>query len=472
MTAAVCLTPLGAAQASLLVTSYQDGLQATEAQFQSGSFDLIQNNVYQRQDYSRVVTQIVLQIGLQNLPVNGERWGARVFEVTTNELGGEIFWVYDGPSDCFRDIDGDAVACGIKNIPFFDINSPDYNPDYVRRYRFGAYFFVQCTPRVSSFTGLDLEYKTVGFHDATELGTYTYKPTEYVPSVYAISYSRGILRPTLPGATAEKTDVRVLVSDNLGCLIAVRDVKTTLTNTVTPQTGGHTHFTNPNEPGTGKYTAQTAWGGTVKDLVPDKKVAIEDGLTDMYGLFQAGYTAGDLSVEETITIETRNREDISGEVAQAANNLVIRLPGLVPLPIQGPGYFVVKSDHHDFHHVYAKREVRDKLAGLPAAFAAEVKKSLGSKAPAVLPNLAFTGMSLVGGGLFDYRATRKQPHRSHRTGIDADLDHDFSVADKTLWQYLARAIRKRQGFVMDITEERPEYESATHWHLRYLEQGE
>jgi len=91
MTAAVCLTPLGAAQASLLVTSYQDGLQATEAQFQSGSFDLIQNNVYQRQDYSRVVTQIVLQIGLQNLPVNGERWGARVFEVTTNELGSEIF---------------------------------------------------------------------------------------------------------------------------------------------------------------------------------------------------------------------------------------------------------------------------------------------------------------------------------------------------------------------------------------------
>jgi len=300
-----------------------------------------------------------------------------------------------------------------------------------------------------------------------------------VPMVFATGYSRGILEPTLPGRTpADKTDVLVLVSDNLGCLIAVRDVKTTLTNTVTPQTGGHTHFTNPSEPGTGKYTAQTAWGGTVKTLnVAGKMVTpvIEDGLTDMNGLFQAGYTAGDLSVEETITIEPRNREDISGETTQAANNLIIRLPGLAPLPLLGPGYQINGTTNHGFNNNYMQSDMgRRLIRGLPVEFAEFVTKSVGC--PVTIHTQFYTAMNLPGGGLYDIGPSpdcvakgggpckfRQTPHVTHRNGRNADL-RIKNIPRGLMRRDLIRAIADQQ-LNMPVKRESPENANATHWHL-------
>lgn len=464
-TAAICLIPLRAAQASLLVASYKDGLQATQAQFLSSSYDLIQSNIYQRQDYEYVAAEIVMRIGPQNPPAHGERWGVRLFEVTTNQLLEELFWVYDGFSGCVYNFYGNAVSCGIKDDPF-----------YVQR--FVTYWPVQCTPRVNSTTGQDYEYKTVGFHDAVDLATYTYKPTEYVPMVYATDYSKGILVPTLPGKSAEKTDVRVVVSDNLGCLAAVRDVKTTLTNTVAPQTGGHTHFTNPNEPGTGTYTAQTPWNGTVKTLnVAGKTVTpvIENGLTDMNGLFQAGYAAGDLSVEETITIKTMNRENKSGAVAQAEQNLIIRLPGLAPLPLQGPGYQINGTTNHGFNNNYMQPDMgRRLIRALPVTFANFVTKTAGGR-PVTIPDLVYTAMNLPGGGLYDIGPSsdcktrarqpcefRKPPHATHRNGRNADLR--IKNIPRQLRADLIEAIA-RSGLTTPYKPESPDNLNATHWHL-------
>lgn len=468
VTAAACmLAPLHAAQASLLVASYKDGLQATQAQFPSASYDPIQNNIYQRQDYYYVAAEIIMQIGPQNLPAHGERWGARWFEVTTNTLLDELYWVYDGFSDCVYNSRGRVVSCGINT------------PGYVQR--FVVYFNAQCYPRVNNDTGQDYEYKTVGFHDAGDLTTYAYKPTEFVPMVYATGYSKGILLPTLPPSTsADKTDVRVVVSDNLGCEQAVMNVKTTLTNTITPQTGGHTHFTNLNEPGTGTYTAQTPWNGTVETLTVAGKTVkptIKDGLTDMGGLFQAGYAAGDLGVEETITIKTMNRENKSGEVAQAEQNLIIRLPGLAPLPLQGPGYQINGTTNHGFNNNYMQPDMgRRLIRALPVTFADRVRQRARGL-PVTIPPLVYTAMNLPGGGLFDIgpapdcrvRVTRKPcefrkpPHNTHRDGRNADLR--IKNIPVRMRSDLIKAITRDQSITMPFRDESPANPDATHWHL-------
>lgn len=436
-------------QASLLVASSKDGLQATFEQVPLAAYDLIESNIHQRQDYDLVGAEIIMRTGPNNRPVHGERWGVKFFEVTTNTLLSDLFWVYDSFSDCIYNTYGSVSACGLKTNPFYK--------------RYVAYLYARCYPRVNNETGQDYEYKTVVSHDVADLSTYNYKPTEFVPRVnnnvdYAIA-----LQPHIPGVQpAQTTPIHVIVEDDRGCGKLLRDVKVTLTNTIQAHSRGHEHFIG-NEPGDGRYAVVAPWDGTVKSFRPDNKTALEDGTTNKDGLFVTQYTSGELSVDETFVIETKNRENKPGKPLDKP--ILIRLPGLEALPAQGLGYVIVKSDHHGYHHVYVQPNVAGPILTLPEAFAEEVKKSLGPQAPATLPDLVFTGMSLSHGGLFDYRGTRRPPHNSHRHGIDADLDHD--LISSHLRDELAVAIRKRQKFTMSVPTERPEYPQATHWHLRH-----
>jgi hypothetical protein len=124
--------------------------------------------------------------------------------------------------------------------------------------------------------------------------------------------------------------------------------------------------------------------------------------------------------------------------------------GLNPLPA-GTGYeFIGGPDNvsrHPDHHM-VRAEVRDALQSAATAFAAEFPDG---------PLLGINDISLMWGGVFDIDGASdwRQPHCSHRRGIEIDL-RTSNLGDRLA--KLERILRERRFRI--LKEKQP-----PHWHL-------
>lgn len=90
-----------------------------------------------------------------------------------------------------------------------------------------------------------------------------------------------------------------------------------------------------------------------------------------------------------------------------------------------------------------------------------------------IPTLVYTATNLPGGGLFDIGPApdcggcqfRNTPHKSHRTGRDADL-RIRNIPAGLMRLNLIAAIAEMK-LTMPVLNESPANPNATHWHLRY-----
>lgn len=128
----------------------------------------------------------------------------------------------------------------------------------------------------------------------------------------------------------------------------------------------------------------------------------------------------------------------------ASFRLRIEIPGLRPLA-KGSSYLLVgKTPSHASNH-FGTAGFNAKLIRLANLYAGEFPKS----------TLGYNDMSLQLGGLFDFKATWKPPHKEHRTGINVDLPlRYFPAARRARVEQLAKSVGTKVF-----------KEDAVHWHL-------
>jgi hypothetical protein len=168
-----------------------------------------------------------------------------------------------------------------------------------------------------------------------------------------------------------------------------------------PNTGGHQHAGGP----TGKLTPTSGTipsSGVVK-AIKQKTPAV----------------AGDIELKYTIGTT-------SGSVYTRA-----MVPGLVELPTTSAIERVGVTKTHPQSH-YGAPAMTAAVVTLATKFHKKFSKPLG-----------VNDISLIWGGLFDHKATWAAPHKTHRTGVDADIrtkdmtkeQKDFLVKEAKLLKF-------------------------------------
>jgi murein endopeptidase len=100
----------------------------------------------------------------------------------------------------------------------------------------------------------------------------------------------------------------------------------------------------------------------------------------------------------------------------------VSVPGLEQLPADGENYQIVRGGTETHPQgTYAKPETIETLLEI----AKNYREISGSK-------LSVNDLSLPAGGLFDIRDNWQTPHKSHREGIDADINRTNIEGEFTL----------------------------------------
>jgi len=143
------------------------------------------------------------------------------------------------------------------------------------------------------------------------------------------------------------------------------------------------------------------------------------GTTNDEGKFQTTYTASKFGGTEKI------KASVEGKTESV--NLTVKVLNLSNFPGGTGCYLCGYTDTHPINH-YCTSTTKDKIQQLGGAYKEQFNE-----------NLAINDMSLVYGGLFDYKATWDPPHSEHRVGKNADVYPTGTPTDAK-WDFIKQKI--------------------------------
>lgn len=275
------------------------------------------------------------------------------------------------------------------------------------------------------------------YHNGALVGSRLFKPTRFSPAIVGLTHQAAIT-PELPmdNFTARygyslareeggKTDLHVRITDNLGCQKPLKDVQVQVKNTILPGTGGHSHFTDPDERGTGSYTALSP-----DDTFPDNADLTQIlGKTDDQGEWRTQYAAGEFGLIEKIEI-TAVRPAGNGDAERRDSTwsaVTINIPTVLTTPYNGVGGMVFVDGgtcDHDPVPDDSYVESSARYMSIPLASRLVILDGIYSHITSGR-HLSLNDASLPYGGLFDKGQRAGRPcHQSHRRGIDIDVNHE------------------------------------------------
>lgn len=229
--------------------------------------------------------------------------------------------------------------------------------------------------------------------------------------------------------------VAALVVDDLGCRIPLHDIDITFENRFVPGSGGHANITTE-APITGHYQAIEAYGGDIPETqersisfpqgAPQSYTVapVVEGKTNQLGWFAANYIAGIFGGEErlkvTASIEHISEKDPAFETSKE-DTLTIGVAGLVEMERDGLnhkfsfGISCGKFNPDARWLIAANKERALKLAQIWSRRYGDV--------------LVFNDASLINGGIIEKKNFDNACHRSHRNGIDIDVNRKLNKLD-------------------------------------------
>ena len=305
-------------------------------------------------------------------------------------------------------------------------------------------------------------YRLKVLYNGSTIGEDDFSPTRFTPVIEDILVSDSIQPKLLgdefaskemPTIEAEGTYVFSIVMGEAGnqkqCRILLPDTTVKLTNTITPGSGGHAHFSNANELGTGVYSPLNA-SDILDPDTPETRNTVIEGKSLSNGVFYAFYTAGELGVNETITVEARrdatdtDPDERKSEVV--TKTLDIKAPNLVEMP-QGSadGQFYFSYGGTCVHNPTARWVVpgmKSRLVLLDAFY----KYKFGHR-------LSFNDGSVKFGGAFDNKDNGGREslcHQSHRRGNDIDVntvdENSVNVRNELyIYEYVVDGVTKAKS---------------------------
>lgn len=308
-------------------------------------------------------------------------------------------------------------------------------------------------------------YRIKVLFNGSLVGQDEFSPTRYTPVIYGVA-AKDSISPKLLGdnfaskymqtINPESTLVFVQVAGIAGnkqqCLTPLPDATVKISNTITPSSGGHDHFSSNNELGTGTYTPLGS-----SDILDPGNLAtngtVIEGKSLSDGSFYTFYTAGDFGVNETLTVEARRDAttiDDERKSDPVTYTIDIKAPNLVELP-EGilDGQFSFRYGGSCVHNPTARWVVsglKTRLIIMDALY----KNKFGHR-------LSFNDASVKFGGVFDNGKNGGRDslcHKSHRRGNDIDVNSADEIKEniRTV-EYLDNKVsRPRLLFVTDLAE--------------------
>lgn len=276
-------------------------------------------------------------------------------------------------------------------------------------------------------------------------------PTSFRPGTPNVSLSPETIEPRLPQGNAQDsetdTEFVAVVEDNLDCDRPLDDAEVTVSATIVEESGGHIHFEDADEPGSGRFIEGEQFGDI--EIDDDGKAATIVGSFDDEGSYGVRYQASDLGVKDRLTaIASRElevpggigvAEAVSEELTIAIEELVDFSDGLwedIPTPTAGSGRGSPPHPEYGFalayggscpHQppaVWVTPETRAAIIELNAAYSEQFDAGL-----------SFNDASLqFGGKIEDLREGGRDAscHQLHRTGIHIDVN-SVDLASTNLW---------------------------------------
>lgn len=388
----------------------------------SGEITPIEGSTYEREIFPWIagVTEIVVYAG--HNPTPGDAWATEVAFASNQQVIGRGTITYDS-SDCLS-FEGTPVFCNVA--------IPDDSLEFVI-YTFPVFFRAQCVPT--------RDYLLAGRLNGDLLGgsPYDFTPTEFqvgrfelelsesrISPSAPLSQQRGHPRSHAPAISAETTTLEIRAMDGLGCNQLAPDETITVKSNIVPLSGGHEHFTESDEPGTGQWTDVTP---PLDSVSPDQT---EFEVTTPDGLVTAEYTAGSFGVREALNVFGFN--EITGEGVHDSEEVDIRMRGanfLVPLNTSSPAFELrgtFRSTCDKGHNLDATNRRSHYMSVFGAAtaqlLAVMFQEQTGIK-------LSYNDASLEYGGFFDDGTGGRNDlgdhcHENHRRGIDVDVNQGFA----------------------------------------------
>lgn len=283
----------------------------------------------------------------------------------------------------------------------------------------------------------ETEHRVELYHNGALVGSRLFKPTRFSPKIVGLTHQPAIT-PELPAdnftarygyplARQEggKTDLYLRIMDNLGCQKPLKDVQVQVKNTILPGSGGHSHFTDADERGTGSYSALNP-DDTFPDSADPTRIL---GKTNEQGKWRTEYAAGEFGLIEKIEISAV-RPTESGDMERRDSTwsaVTINIPTVLTTPYNGVGGMVFADggtcDHDPLpDDGYVESSAR--YMSIPLASRLVILDGIYS----YITNgrhLSLNDASLPYGGLFDKGQRTGRPcHQSHRRGIDIDINHE------------------------------------------------
>jgi hypothetical protein len=277
-------------------------------------------------------------------------------------------------------------------------------------------------------------YSSKILHNGVSKGESEFIPTRFRP-VYIRHYSKDSIKPKSKkeniNSPEEETFISVAFHGVAGiggkCKVTLENTIVKLSNTITPKSGSHNHFTLDSEIGTGKYVPLSVNDVLNPDIVGTLDAVIE-GKTDINGEFFTKYKSGIYGLNETVTIEARREKNtLYSETIKSepkVYKLDIKIPNLTPLSTSNVDYTLLGPFNSpcDIGHNNGLTDRKSHYLTNNALLGVEGMARLYKLNTQGL--LSFNDASLEFGGFFD-RGTENRAarcHVSHRKGIDVDIN--------------------------------------------------
>lgn len=296
-------------------------------------------------------------------------------------------------------------------------------------------FEVQCMLETSN-----IEVET--YFNNVMFGAASAKPERFHPAVSIEAFPNNIRPKRYKGLEGETGDISLLVVDDLECGAKISDAVVRLEAKIVPGTNGHGYDMGEKGIGTGKFVPVGYEAVVNPDEDEDVKDTVVEGVSDENGIFKVQYQAQDHALLEQLTITVKRPENgVDPEIIakeKSVQNLKISVPGLSLLTASS-GYFSFRDFGSCVHSEpvnYVTSAYRSKLIALSAVYYAKTGMRL-SLNDASLPwggfIANFKGTKKEDGESVTYDGGRDAPcHKSHRFGIDVDLNKDewITAADR------------------------------------------
>jgi hypothetical protein len=368
---------------------------AVQYSVQDASVVLIQQNLYERQEYEAVGAYIGLDPWVWD-PVAkdwvygvmpGETWTWNWLDVKTGEIIASYSTSFVGGDDlCWSHGECGAIAWLWRALGF------------------------RCMPEED-------HYQVEVLHDNVMIGADTFRPTRFVPRIDRSIFPDSIAPKRTISAEGESAEFNVLVKDDLGCDETLEGVRVKYTATVVGGSNGQTYFQH-GAIGTGKFSSM-GYNSTLNPGGAGEKDTVIEGDSDSDGIFKARYQAYDHGADENIRIEvkrpaTDSDPEVVGEPAE--KELRIAIPGLIqitqdhaPLAFADGG-----TCPHDPSPRWLTPNTRSRVMTLASIYHLTTGRLL-----------SLNDGSLPYGGVLAKRRVAVETdlcHGSHRQGVDIDLN--------------------------------------------------